>query len=116
MGDLLTYYHADVSAARDLMARRLAAIKENSKRAEALNKAKLKGVKVIEAQDFATTAKDTFEKINKEAAAELQVFKKRRAAAFRKGMIHYAQSQIRQSRESYSLWKQTLAGLEEITK
>jgi sorting nexin-5/6/32 len=116
MADLLTYYHADVSAARDLMARRLGAIKDNLKRAEALNKAKLKGVKVIEAQDFATIAKDTFEKINKEASVELQVFQKRRGAAFRKGLIHYAQSQIRQSRESYSLWKQTLAGLEDITK
>lgn len=116
MADLLRYYHADVTAARELLVRRLLAFKLNKAKAEELNKAKLKGKKVIESQDAATKAKDTFEKINKEAAGELAVFKKRRGAAFRKGLIHYAQCQIRQSKESYALWKQTLGSLQEIVK
>ena len=37
-----------------------------------------------------------------------------RVAAFRKGLIQYAQCQIRQSRECYALMRQTLLALKEL--
>lgn len=64
----------------------------------ALAQAKLKSKKVLEAQDAATAAKDRYESITKSAKDELKVYKKRRIAAFRKGLIQYTQCQIRQSR------------------
>lgn len=44
-------------------------------------------------------------------AAELETFKKRRFAAFRKGLIQYTQNQIRQAKEETVLWTETLAAL-----
>eukprot|EP00041_Stephanoeca_diplocostata_P034646 m.1190860 g.1190860 ORF g.1190860 m.1190860 type:complete len:406 (+) comp24556_c1_seq25:154-1371(+) len=114
MSDLLKYYKADSDAAKDLMVRRVKALNDQNKTASALDAAKAKGKKVLEAQDAATNAKDKFEKITKSSKDELKVFKKRRIAAFRKGLIQYTQCQIRQSREMYALMKQTLAAVKEI--
>ena len=43
--------------------------------------------------------------------AELLTFKKRRVAAFRKGIVQYTQVQIRQGRGEYELWKNLLQQL-----
>jgi len=114
MTDLLAYYSADTGAAKDLMTRRVKAFNEMQRTDKALAAAKLKGKKVIESQEAATQAKAAFEAITKTATEELNVFQKRRAAAFRKGLIQYTQCQIRQSRESYALWKQTLKAVHDM--
>lgn len=115
MGDLLTYYAADAKAARELMVRRIKAIKADQTCTANLDKAKVKGKKIVEAQDAAQGAKKSLEAIEASAEEELTVFKKRRMAAFRKGLIHYTQCQIRQSRESHLLWKATFDQLKELT-
>mmetsp|Transcript_42726 Transcript_42726/g.59353 ORF Transcript_42726/g.59353 Transcript_42726/m.59353 type:complete len:327 (+) Transcript_42726:222-1202(+) len=114
MSDLLKYYRADSEAAKDLMSRRVKALHTMKTTEAALAQAKLKSKKVLEAQDAATAAKDRYESITKSAKDELKVYKKRRIAAFRKGLIQYTQCQIRQSREMYSLMKSTLSSLKEM--
>jgi len=116
MTDLLKYYRADSMAARDLMERRVKALNTMKQTELALATARQKGKKVLEAQDAATAAKDRYESITKSARDELKVYKKRRIAAFRKGLIQYTQSQIRQSREMYGLMKTTLAALKDISR
>jgi len=108
MGDLLRYYKDDSMAARELMVRRVKAYKEMLRTDKELEKAKAKGKNVIVNQEANENAKTTYDKITKSAEAELNTFQKRRLAAFRKGLIQYTQVQIRQSRESFALWKQTL--------
>ena len=114
MTDLLAYCSADTGAAKDLVTRRVKAFNEMQRTGKALAAAKLKGKKVFESQEAATQAKAAFEAITKTATEELNVFQKRRAAAFRKGLIQYTQCQIRQSRESYALWKQTLKAVHDM--
>lgn len=114
MSDLLRYYRDDTNAAKELLVRRAKAHKEMEKTAKAHEAAKRNGKKVIEAQGAATAAKTTYEAITKSAQTELETFKKRRAAAFRKGLIHYAQCQIKQSKDAYALWKQTLIQVRDI--
>lgn len=108
MSDLLRYYQDDSLAARELLVRRVKAYKEMLRTDKELEKAKTKGKNVIVNQEANENAKTTYEKITKSAETELQTFQKRRMAAFRKGLIQYTQCQIRQSRESFALWKQTL--------
>lgn len=114
MTDRLKYYSDDSEAAKDLMTRRVKALLHASQCEKNLAAAKTKGKKVLESQDAATQAKDKFEHITKTAKEEMKVFKKRRVAAFRKGLIQYAQCQIRQSRECYALMRQTLLALKEL--
>lgn len=114
MSDLLKYYRADSEAAKDLMSRRVKALYSMKSTAAALESAKMKSKKVLEAQDAATAAKDRYESITKSAKDELKVYKKRRIAAFRKGLIQYTQCQIRQSREMYALMKSTLGELKSM--
>eukprot|EP00040_Diaphanoeca_grandis_P038573 m.256789 g.256789 ORF g.256789 m.256789 type:complete len:408 (-) comp34694_c0_seq1:301-1524(-) len=113
MSDLLKYYQSDSEAAKDLMTRRVRALNVVTKCDVALASAKAKGKKVLDAQDAATQAKDKYEAISKSATDELKIFKKRRVAAFRKGLIQYSQCQIRQSREAFALMKQTLANIKD---
>lgn len=114
MTDRLKYYNDDSEAARDLLTRRVKALLTVQTTEKNLQKAKAAGKKVLEAQDAATQAKEKFDHITKTAKDEMKVFKKRRVAAFRKGLIQYAQCQIRQSREAYALMKQTLIALKDI--
>lgn len=116
MTDLLKYYASDSDAAKDLMTRRVKALNQVTKCDAALASAKAKGKKVLESQDAATQAKDKYDAITNSATEELKVFKKRRVAAFRKGMIQYAQCQIRQSREAFALMKQTLLSIKDGMK
>lgn len=60
-------------AAKDLMVRRVKALNDQTKTASALEAAKAKGKKVLEAQDAATNAKDKFEMITKSSKDELKV-------------------------------------------
>lgn len=114
MTDLLRYYVADGLAAKDLMLRRIKAYQSQESTARALDAARAKQKKVQEAEQEATEAKATFESITKAAKEELVVFKKRRSAAFRKGLVQYAQCQIRQGRDELTIWKDTLAELKTI--
>ncbi|EDQ85226.1 uncharacterized protein MONBRDRAFT_34397 [Monosiga brevicollis MX1] len=109
--DLLVYYAADAVAARELMMRRVKALQEQDRSAKALVKAQASGKKVLESQDAAKAAEERAVEISKSAKEELNTFKKRRVAAFRKGIVQYTQTQMRQAQEQYRLWKGLLGEL-----
>eukprot|EP00048_Salpingoeca_helianthica_P022224 m.17093 g.17093 ORF g.17093 m.17093 type:complete len:400 (-) comp7044_c0_seq1:180-1379(-) len=106
--DLLRYYASDVGAARALMCRRIKMEQDVDKATKALETAKKTGKKQIECQEALTTAQGKYEAISKTAREELLIFKKRRVAAFRRGLVQLAQVEIRQAREQYDLWKELL--------
>lgn len=112
--DLLRYYASDTGAARALMCRRLKLEQDVDKSKKALEAAKKSGKKQIECQEALTTAEGRYEAIGKTARDELLIFKKRRLAAFRKGLVQLAQVEIRQAREKHELWKDVLAKLREM--
>lgn len=111
--DLIRYYAADGQAARELMYRRVKALQDQERTEKLLLKAQASGKKVLEGEDAAKAAKERAESISKSAKDELVVFKERRQKAFRKGIVQYTQSQIRQGREQFHLWKTLLAQLKE---
>jgi sorting nexin-5/6/32 len=116
MTDLLRYYTMDTLAARELLTRRVKALNDKVAADKALLAAKTKGKKIVESQEVATISDKKVEMIQDTGKDELATFKKRRAAAFRKGIIQYTQCQIRQSRESLALWKQTLAAVKDMVR
>lgn len=61
-------------------------------------------------------AKELYEKVNVSAKEELKTFKRRRVAAFRKGLIHYTTCQIRQAKEQYALYKELLSLAKELAE
>lgn len=109
--DLLRYYAADTQAARDLMVRRIKLEMDVDKANKALEQAKKTGKKQLEAQEQLSQAQKSYESIGRTALDELKIFKKRRVAAFRKGLVQLAQCEIRQAREQYDLWKDLLVAL-----
>lgn len=109
--DLLRYYVSDGQAAKDLMWRRIKAYQAQEEAKKKLDQAKLKGKKVVEAQETQTQTQERFEQISRTAKEELKVFKQRRLQAFRKGIIQYTQCQIRQAKEEQQLWKDLLTSL-----
>lgn len=109
--DILRYHEADSIAAKDLMYRRIKAYQEKEKTTKALDVARAKQKKVAEAEAAHTAAVAQKESIDKTARPELETFKRRRFAAFRKGLIQYTQNQIRQAREETALWTDVLAAL-----
>lgn len=114
MTDLLRYYVADTEAAKSLLWRRIKAFGDMESKRKALDQAKVKGKKVLEAQEASTLAATTYDKITASARDELSIFQRRRIAAFRKGLIQYSQCQIRQAKEHVQLCKATLVALKEM--
>lgn len=114
MTDMLRYYMADSNAAKDLMCRRIKCFNDLESKKKALESARKKQQKVVEAQEAVTGAELLFGNITTSAKKELEIFSKRRLAFFRKGLIQYTQAQIKQAKESYTLWKDTLTAVKNL--
>eukprot|EP00056_Hartaetosiga_gracilis_P020393 m.19166 g.19166 ORF g.19166 m.19166 type:complete len:392 (+) comp8419_c0_seq1:64-1239(+) len=112
--ELIRYYAADSFAAKELMWRRVRALQEKEKAEKALAKAQQSQKKVEECQTAVDNAVEKGKSISHSAKDELLAFKKRRVAAFRKGIILYTQHQIRQAREQSLVWKKLSDSFESV--
>lgn len=113
LSDTLRYYMRDAAAAKNLLYRRLRCLANYENANRNLEKARAKNKDVHLAEAAQTEACEKFEGISKQAKQELQDFKVRRVAAFRKNLVELAELEIKHAKAQAQLLKNCLASLKE---
>ncbi|XP_030052118.1 sorting nexin-5 isoform X2 [Microcaecilia unicolor] len=103
LSELLRYYMLDIEAAKDLLYRRTRALVDFENANKALDKARLKGKDVKQAEVNQQESLQKFEKLSESAKQELISFKRRKVIAFRKNLIEMTELEIKHARNNISL-------------
>ncbi|XP_055025945.1 sorting nexin-5 [Misgurnus anguillicaudatus] len=101
--ELLRYYTRDIQAAKDLLYRRARALSDYENSNKALDRARLKGKDIAQAEENQKQCLQKFDKLSESGKRELTSFKSRRVVAFRKNLIEMAELEIKHARNSVSL-------------
>ncbi|XP_016364161.1 sorting nexin-5-like [Sinocyclocheilus rhinocerous] len=101
--ELLRYYTRDIQAAKDLLYRRARALADNENSNKALDKARLKGKDIAQAEENQKQCLQKFDKLSESGKKELTSFKARRVVAFRKNLIEMTELEIKHAKNSVSL-------------
>nr|ABD34790.1 sorting nexin 5 [Danio rerio] len=110
--ELLRYYTRDIQAAKDLLYRRARALADYENSNKALDKARLKGKDVPQAEENQKQCLQKFDRLSESGKKELTSFKARRVVAFRKNLIEMTELEIKHAKNSMS----TLQGSIELLK
>lgn len=110
--ELLRYYTRDIQAAKDLLYRRARALADYENSNKALDKARLKGKDVPQAEENQKQCLQKFDRLSESGKKELTSFKARRVVAFRKNLIEMTELEIKHAKNSIS----TLQGSIEMLK
>lgn len=113
LSDTLRYYMRDTAAAKDLLYRRLRCLANYENANRNLEKARIKNKDIHMAENIQQQACQKFEAISKQAKQELQDFKTRRVAAFRKNLVELAELELKHSKTQIQLLKSCLMSLHE---
>ncbi|XP_029450334.1 sorting nexin-5 isoform X2 [Rhinatrema bivittatum] len=103
LSELLRYYMLDIEAAKDLLYRRTRALVDFENSNKALDKARLKGKDVKQAEINQQECLQKFEKLSDSAKQELIGFKRRKVIAFRKNLIEMTELEIKHAKNNLSL-------------
>nr|XP_033791938.1 sorting nexin-5 [Geotrypetes seraphini] len=103
LSELLRYYMLDLEAAKDLLYRRTRALVDFENANKALDKARLKGKDVKQAEIHQQECLQKFEKLSESAKQELISFKRRKIIAFRKNLIELTELEIKHAKNNISL-------------
>lgn len=101
--ELLRYYTRDIQAAKDLLYRRARALADYENTNKALDKARLKGKDIAQAEENQKQSLQKFDKLSESGRKELTSFKVRRVVAFRKNLIEMTELEIKHAKNSVSL-------------
>ncbi|XP_039509153.1 sorting nexin-5 [Pimephales promelas] len=101
--ELLRYYTRDIQAAKDLLYRRARALADYENSNKALDKARLKGKDIAQAEENQKQCLQKFDKLSDSGRKELTSFKARRVIAFRKNLIEMTELEIKHAKNSVSL-------------
>ncbi|XP_025024423.1 sorting nexin-5 isoform X1 [Python bivittatus] len=101
--ELLRYYMLNIEAAKDLLHRRTRALVDYENSNKALDKARLKSKDVRLAEVYQEECYQKFEKLSESAKQELNNFKGKRIAAFRKNLIEMTELEIRHAKNNIYL-------------
>ncbi|KAF4105952.1 sorting nexin-5 [Onychostoma macrolepis] len=101
--ELLRYYTRDIQAAKDLLYRRARALADYENSNKALDKARLKGKDIAQAEENQKQCLQKFDKLSESGKKELTSFKARRVVAFRKNLIEMTELEIKHAKNSVSL-------------
>uniref|UniRef100_A0A673LSC8 Sorting nexin n=1 Tax=Sinocyclocheilus rhinocerous TaxID=307959 RepID=A0A673LSC8_9TELE len=96
--ELLRYYTRDIQAAKDLLYRRARALADNENSNKALDKARLKGKDIAQAEENQKQCLQKFDKLSESGKKELTSFKARRVVAFRKNLIEMTELEIKHAK------------------
>ncbi|XP_015263337.1 PREDICTED: sorting nexin-5 [Gekko japonicus] len=102
LSELLRYYMLNIEAAKDLLYRRTRALVDYENSNKALDKARLKGKDVRQAEIHQQECCQRFEKLSLSAKQELNNFKRKRIAAFRKNLIEMTELEIKHAKNNVS--------------
>lgn len=101
--DLLRYYTNDTKAAKDLLYKRLRSLVNFENSNKALEKARAKGKDVPTAEKNQQTAKEKYEHLSEVGRQELQEFRTRRLAAFKKGLVELTELELKHAKAQLKL-------------
>uniref|UniRef100_A0A8C1TN34 Sorting nexin 5 n=1 Tax=Cyprinus carpio TaxID=7962 RepID=A0A8C1TN34_CYPCA len=101
--ELLRYYTRDIQAAKDLLYRRARALADYENSNKTLDKARLKGKDIAQAEENQKQCLRKFDKLSESGKKELTSFKARRVVAFRKNLIEMTELEIKHAKNSMSL-------------
>ncbi|GIY09574.1 sorting nexin-6 [Caerostris darwini] len=113
LSDTLRYYMRDTAASKNLLYRRLRCLANYETANRNLEKARAKNKEVHLAETAQQEACDRFEAISKQARQELQDFRIRRVAAFRKNLVELAELEIKHAKAQMQLLSNCLLSLKE---
>ncbi|XP_042320114.1 sorting nexin-5 [Sceloporus undulatus] len=103
LSELLRYYMHNIEAAKDLLYRRTRALTDYEHSNKALDKARLKSKDVRLAEAHQQECCQRFEKLSESAKQELNNFRQKRIAAFRKNLIEMTELEIKHAKNNVSL-------------
>ncbi|XP_041032464.1 sorting nexin-5 [Carcharodon carcharias] len=109
--ELLKYYMRDIQAAKDLLYRRARALVDYENANKALDKARMKGKDVKQAEQQHQLSGQKFEKLSDSAKQELTAFRARRVEAFRKNLIEMTELELKHARNNVQMLQNCLAAL-----
>ncbi|XP_037780652.1 sorting nexin-6-like [Penaeus monodon] len=113
LSDTLRYYVRDGSAAKDLLYRRLRCLANYEQANKNLDRARAKNKDVHAAELAQQNACERFEHMSARAKEELNSFKTRRVAAFKKNLIELAELELKHAKAQAQLLKNCLQALQE---
>uniref|UniRef100_A0A8C1YRB0 Sorting nexin n=1 Tax=Cyprinus carpio TaxID=7962 RepID=A0A8C1YRB0_CYPCA len=96
--ELLRYYTRDIQAAKDLLYRRARALADYENSNKTLDKARLKGKDIAQAEENQKQCLRKFDKLSESGKKELTSFKARRVVAFRKNLIEMTELEIKHAK------------------
>ncbi|XP_052006960.1 sorting nexin-5 [Xyrauchen texanus] len=106
--ELLRYYSRDIQAAKDLLYRRARALADYENSNKALDKARLKGKDIAQAEELQKRCLQKFDKLSVSGKKELTSFNTRRVVAFRKNLIEMTELEIKHAKNSVSLLQSSI--------
>ncbi|XP_078261357.1 sorting nexin-5 isoform X3 [Rhinoraja longicauda] len=109
--ELLRYYVRDIQAAKDLLYRRARSLVDSENASKALDKARIKGKDMKQAEVQQQLCSQKFEKLSASAKEELMAFRTRRVAAFRKNLIEMTELQLKHAKNNVQMLQSCLAML-----
>ncbi|XP_067845352.1 sorting nexin-5 isoform X1 [Heptranchias perlo] len=109
--ELLKYYVRDIQAAKDLLYRRARALVDYESANKALDKARMKGKDVKQAELQHQLCSQKFEKLSDSAKQELTAFRTRRVGAFRKNLIEMTELELKHARNNVQMLQNCLTAL-----
>ncbi|XP_072907649.1 sorting nexin-5 [Hemitrygon akajei] len=109
--ELLKYYVRDIQAAKDLLYRRARALVDFENASRALDKARIKGKDVKQAELHHQLCCQKFEKLSDSAKEELTAFRSRRVAAFRKSLIEMTELELKHAKNNVQMLQSCLTAL-----
>ncbi|XP_069788095.1 sorting nexin-5-like isoform X1 [Narcine bancroftii] len=109
--ELLKYYVRDIQAAKDLLYRRARALVDSENASKALDKARIKGKDMKQAELQQQLCSQKFEKLSDSAKKELTAFRTRRVAAFRKNLIEISELELKHAKNNVQVLQNCLAVL-----
>uniref|UniRef100_A0A8C7ZCL4 Sorting nexin n=1 Tax=Oryzias sinensis TaxID=183150 RepID=A0A8C7ZCL4_9TELE len=101
--ELLRYYMRDIQAAKDLLYRRARALADYENSNKALDKARLKGKDVSQAEEHQKRCLQKFDTLSESGKKELTNFKARRVVAFRKNLVEMAELEVKHAKNNMTL-------------
>ncbi|XP_076463964.1 sorting nexin-6-like [Babylonia areolata] len=113
LSDTLRYYMRDSAAAKDLLYRRSRSLADYEAANKALEKARTKNKDVAQAEKVQDQCCKKFEKISEVAKKEIQEFKTRRIAYFKKHLVELVELELKHAKAQAQLLKNCITALEE---
>ncbi|KAL1236307.1 Sorting nexin-6 [Trichinella pseudospiralis] len=115
LSDTLRYFMRDTQAAKDLLYRRLRCLATLETASRNLDRARMKNRDIPKAELDKQNASKEYDAISEKAKQELEEYKVRRVASFKKSLVELAELQHKHAKTQVHVLKSAIASLKEMS-